>query len=314
MPVAVCTAQNLVPNPSFEIYSSCPTGASQIFLAPPWTQPTTGTCDYFNACATVASTVSVPDNLLGHQYARTGNGYSGFFARAGGYVEYVQVPLTESLQAGEKYCVSFYISLSDTCAYSIYSVEMYISNTPPSATNYFPLPFTPQIQNPTGGFFNYNNWTEVSGTYTALGGEKYITIGNFDSNYYPDTLLLNSDTLHYNPQVSYLYLDDVSLALCDPLNDSASTLFLPNAFSPNGDGENDTLKIYYGNMNRIKTLQLVIYDRWGEQIFETTDKNFTWNGTYNDKMLNTQVLVYALHVEFIDQKLLDKKGNISLIR
>ncbi|MBI4930299.1 MAG: gliding motility-associated C-terminal domain-containing protein [Bacteroidetes bacterium] len=89
-------------------------------------------------------------------------------------------------------------------------------------------------------------------------------------------------------------------------------LYLPNAFSPNNDGENDILKIYYNNINCIKKNSLTIYDRFGEKVFETTDANFKWNGEYNGKMLNTQVLVYSLHVEFTDKTLLDKKGNISL--
>lgn len=67
-------------------------------------------------------------------------------------------------------------------------------------------------------------------------------------------------------------------------------------------------------MNNIKTLQLIIYDRWGEKVFETADENFKWDGTYNSKVLNTQMFVYFFRVQFADQTLLNKKGNISLIK
>ena len=96
--------------------------------------------------------------------------------------------------------------------------------------------------------------------------------------------------------------------------DTAGTFFFPNAFSPNGDGENDFLRIYYGNMDCIKSLQLLIYDRWGELVYETIDPNFSWDGTYQNKTLITQVLAYHLSVGFTDSQAIDRKGNISLVR
>ena len=96
--------------------------------------------------------------------------------------------------------------------------------------------------------------------------------------------------------------------------DTAGTFFFPNAFSPNNDGDNDALKIYYKEKDCIATLHLIIYDRWGEQVFETTDKNFSWDGTYPNKILNTQVLAYHLTVGFTNSKSINRKGNISLVR
>jgi gliding motility-associated-like protein len=96
--------------------------------------------------------------------------------------------------------------------------------------------------------------------------------------------------------------------------DTAGTFFFPNAFSPNGDGENDFLKIYYNEMSCISTLHLIIYDRWGEKIYETADPYFSWDGTYPNKTLNSQVLAYHLSVGFIDSKVINRKGNISLLR
>ena len=96
--------------------------------------------------------------------------------------------------------------------------------------------------------------------------------------------------------------------------DTAGEFFFPNAFSPNGDGENDDLKIYFGNLSCIQALRLVIYERWGEKVFETSDTNFQWDGKYLGKLLNSQVLSYYLHVEFTDKTTFEKKGNISLVR
>jgi len=94
--------------------------------------------------------------------------------------------------------------------------------------------------------------------------------------------------------------------------------YLPNAFSPNGDGENDVLQIYYRDIRCIKTLNLIIYDRWGEKVFKTSDPGFQWDGTDHigilQGTLGTAVFVYYLKVTMTDGKEIIKKGNISLMR
>ncbi len=95
---------------------------------------------------------------------------------------------------------------------------------------------------------------------------------------------------------------------------TAGTLFIPNAFSPNNDGENEVFQVFYGNYSCILEFKLSIYDRWGEHVFETSDAAFQWNGKKDGAVMNTQILVYYLSVVYIDQTKEDKKGNISLVR
>src|SRR6187431_2941527 len=78
--LAICPslrAQNLVPNPSFEVYTACPAGGGTggVMLCPPWISPI-GDCDYFHACATNPF-YGVPENITGYQPARTGQAYAG---------------------------------------------------------------------------------------------------------------------------------------------------------------------------------------------------------------------------------------------
>src|SRR5687767_7964555 len=90
-----CLAQNLVPNPSFETFSSCPVTYSQMSLAVPWTDPTNSSSDFFNSCS-AGPHVSIPNNFdtyAGFQYARTGDGYAGLYAYATFQREYIQVQL-----------------------------------------------------------------------------------------------------------------------------------------------------------------------------------------------------------------------------
>jgi gliding motility-associated-like protein len=87
--------------------------------------------------------------------------------------------------------------------------------------------------------------------------------------------------------------------------------FVPNAFSPNGDGLNDMINVH-GFC--VATYVLQIYNRWGEKVFETTSMTESWDGTYQGKALDTGVFMYRADGITIDQKPFNIKGNITLIR
>lgn len=88
-------------------------------------------------------------------------------------------------------------------------------------------------------------------------------------------------------------------------------IFVPSAFSPNADQQNDILFI---RGNTIEKIYLVIYDRWGEKIFETTNSTFGWDGTYEGKLLPPDVYVYYVEATCFNKAEFRKKGNITLIR
>jgi gliding motility-associated-like protein len=95
---------------------------------------------------------------------------------------------------------------------------------------------------------------------------------------------------------------------CDNLQYHA---VVPSAFSPNGDGENDVLFV---RGEGIKTLEFVIYTRWGEKVFETTSKDNGWNGIYKGKPMDPAVYVYSLKVTFDDNTELQHTGDVTLVR
>lgn len=92
-------------------------------------------------------------------------------------------------------------------------------------------------------------------------------------------------------------------------------VFIPNAFTPNGDGLNDLL---YVRGNVITELYFVIYNRWGEKIFETSDQNIGWDGSYKGKGLPPDAYGYYLRYKCVGQGTEDdfqfKKGNVTIIR
>ncbi len=86
---------------------------------------------------------------------------------------------------------------------------------------------------------------------------------------------------------------------------------LPTGFSPNGDGQNDIL---YIRGAAIETVDLKIYNRWGELVFHTTSQEIGWNGTYNGQPQPIEAYGYVLRVTFIDGTAKLLKGNITLLR
>ncbi len=88
-------------------------------------------------------------------------------------------------------------------------------------------------------------------------------------------------------------------------------IFVPNAFSANGDGNNDELFV---QSICTKEIELAIYDRWGERVFTSNDINKKWNGAYNGEEMNTGVYMYSLKAILLNDKIVEKKGNITLLR
>lgn len=78
-----------------------------------------------------------------------------------------------------------------------------------------------------------------------------------------------------------------------------NAVFLPNAFSPNGDGNNDLLQLY-GNLAGIRYFQLLVFDRWGEKVFETNDQYFKWDGSYKGEKQEPAVYIYIMKIVHLD--------------
>ncbi|HUR31786.1 MAG TPA: gliding motility-associated C-terminal domain-containing protein [Saprospiraceae bacterium] len=204
--------QNLVPNPSFETYSWCPGGfgTGGTLSCTPWVNGNDATADFLHECASPTN-VGIPVNFFGNQPAHTGDAYAGVYARESSiWREYIQVQLTQPLTSGLTYHVSFYTSLSDNNC-GVTHLGAYLSQTPPDDNTIGWLAATPQIEANIGYISNNQDWTLISGCFTATGGEQWITIGNFyDNNNSP----LDPDCVA--GFYSYYYIDDVSVTEGDP--------------------------------------------------------------------------------------------------
>lgn len=93
----------------------------------------------------------------------------------------------------------------------------------------------------------------------------------------------------------------------DPVN-----LTLPNAFSPNGDGVNDQFCIQGWN-DCIQSFRIMIFNRWGEKVFESNDPLFCWDGKTKDLQGESVEFVYRLEAYFTNNVREVRSGTITVI-
>jgi gliding motility-associated-like protein len=98
----------------------------------------------------------------------------------------------------------------------------------------------------------------------------------------------------------------------EPFPCTAQRIFVPNAFSPNNSAANDAQCIY--GTDCITSMTFNIFDRWGNTVFASTDPKSCWDGSYNGKALDPAVFVYHLSATLANGDLVERQGNISLVR
>lgn len=228
-------AQNLVPNPGFELFTACPNFPLFSFCQS-WTVPSNhmGSPDYFNTCAVGAA--NVPSNYMGYQWPASGNAYGGILIKnsSPNFREYMQAQFTAPLTAGETYYVSLKCAwgLTGTSPFGNITTDgigIYISQTAVNFTGLGtnPIPVTPQY-NPTVTL-DSANWTEIGFYYPASGGETYLLIGN-----YKDDIATTLTPV----AGAYIYIDDVSVHSTDETFVAGDTLLCL--------GDTSTLTAYNG--------------------------------------------------------------------
>ncbi len=88
-------------------------------------------------------------------------------------------------------------------------------------------------------------------------------------------------------------------------------IFVPNAFTPNGDDFNDVFRV---ESNFIDEQRLLIYNRWGEEVFFSTDKDAEWDGTYKGQPVTADVYGFRLEIVCVNGDNYETQGNITVFR
>jgi gliding motility-associated-like protein len=176
-----------------------------------WYSPGEGTPDYCNKCN--SGEYSVPTNLWGSQTAKEGFAYAHiicYYPTQPQYREYIQVDLAAPLIANETYTVSFYVSCSDGSRFAVDGMGLFFSTGPiiQPGKVVIPMPGDPHINNTPGtALQDKDHWVQISGSYTAQGGEQYITIGNFLADIELTIHTFSNSSL----QIASYYIDKISV-------------------------------------------------------------------------------------------------------
>lgn len=289
--------ENLVPNGSFEEFTSCPQNLGEIKCYP-WFSPTTTTPDFYTICGTMGLS-GVPINAYGNQNAFDGNSYGGLVLNSDdGYREYIAIKLKQPLTSFNKYLLKFYVSSSDLTKYPSNNFGAYFVKDSAGIPLQIMNSGTPAIISSSNSVStallvsDEANWVELSVEYLASGCEEFLIIGNF--------LPQNETSFGQNSgpgSDSYYYIDAINLV------EISSSFELPNIFTPNADGINDLFEVANAKAKHIEIL-----NRWGNIIYENDDL-IKWNGD------NQPDGVYYYKIDFgCGEETNIKTGFVQLIR
>jgi gliding motility-associated-like protein len=153
----------------------------------------------------------------------------------------------------------------------------------------------------SNGVVSYN-WTHPE-TLNCFDCPQPVSTPKFDTKYAVDFVDVNGCRNQGEVQV---------VLFCD--NDN---VFVPNTFSPNGDGSNDVFYVRGKGLNRVKSLR--IFNRWGQVVFErrdfaVNDASAGWDGTYNGAKPKPDVYIYQLEIWCDNSTVVKFDGNIALIQ
>lgn len=185
-----------------------------------------------------------------------------------------------------------------------------VTNPPHIPVSFYTDPVRPTVFNPTVTFYN-----------TTPGNNTYVwtidTITTYTDPYSTHTF----DAV----QATYLIcleatdLNGCSDSICDYITVyDEPAFFIPNAFTPNGDGKNDGFSISSIGIDP-STFEMLIFDRWGNLIFQSNDIHFKWDGVTSrgPNSVKSQIDVYVYRVRgvaYATQEIYEKRGHLSIIR
>jgi len=215
------TAQNLVPNPSFEDTARCNAEYDPVLLsAPPWFKPTTASSDIYDndleqLCGIAWDPANPDVQASGFQFARTGTRFAGAFhwfgANSSDSKDYFTVKLTEALIEQTAYDVSLYYSRADGYAFATDRISVFFGPDSFYVHDYRTLHVQPQVDlmDPNNEYLtNAEDWVLLTGSFVATGGERYMTIGSF-----LDSSQVNGTTAPTgNLPYAYYYYDDIAVS------------------------------------------------------------------------------------------------------
>ncbi|MBX7225686.1 MAG: gliding motility-associated C-terminal domain-containing protein [Chitinophagales bacterium] len=171
------------------------------------------------------------------------------------------------------------------------------------------------------------NQTLVDAGTTVQLGAEVTPQGNYTYEWEPADIVSNSSIFNPTSVVNvptWYYVTVTNATGCQGIDSIfvdiikkqlecfGESLFLPSAFTPNGDNRNDVYKVR--SNQPLESMTLIIFNRWGEKVFESNDQSFGWDGTFKGKDAVGDSFAYYFEGKCANGEKIIKQGNITLIR
>ena len=176
------------------------------------------------------------------------------------------------------------------------------------------------IQPQAIGLFMADQYLDYGDTMTLVLDSLWNGIAPFEYLWSPSVGLSCDDCS--NPIATPYITSDYMVSVSDSLGCVGSTeftlfvgepldIYIPNAFTPNGDGQNDVFEIYGVGVSQV---DLTIYNRWGQEVFQESSNRPQWDGMFKGKMQPPGMYSYLVEVWFLGDHVVKQKGSVALIR
>ncbi len=237
--------QNLILNPSFENYKSCPLNITSFdTLLEEVSLPSSSSGDYFNECS--SSDFGVPSNFKGSQKATEGSGYVGlYFYALNDYREYIQLNTSKTLREKHPYKLTLQLSLAEASSLALKNISIVLVNKKIKLPNSSALTgsrmdlqedlaFHEVKLKPNKSLASTDDWVTLTAEFEAKGFENHIIVGNFDNNV--NTSLLEKEGPVLSSDFSYYYVDNLALEELPRVNYEEDKIYVleRNPFEPKG--------------------------------------------------------------------------------
>lgn len=329
-------------NPNFEVASAYPTTTGQWQVLQGWSNAgsTTASPDYYHYFG--SSQADIPETPMAIVDPAEGNGLMGMILCGVQHTnnrEYISTQLSSPLEIGKDYLVSFKLCNGhktevSTAGLATSDIGVLFSVNPVVQDGQNPIVATPQFSIDT--VFYSRDWEHVSFIFNATEAYQFMTFGLFGSDSNKEIQIREG----ISPVYGYYFVDDFNLQELpenydpnvmqpdrngyepndNPSNDNDLSIlpdhfFVPNTFTPNGDGNND---FFLPVSTIVEHYDLEVFNRWGDRVYRVSDPVNGWDGFYNSQRAEGGAYIWEITctIETVDG-ILEKKtytGIVNLVR
>lgn len=327
--LAVVSVHAQIDNGSFELNYGVPQHLGDYNYVKNWTNAGSSlpSVDYY--VRTAPEACNFPETPYGMLNAKSGNAMVGLAVtgrESANERAYLQTKLAEALVVGDRYKFSFFVSNGkptevSTSGLAVSDLGCYFSVLPAIQSLNFPIVAEPQYK--VLDVLYSEVWTEIQFELIPTEPYNYLTIGVFGNDVGKRIQYMAGSA----PELAYYFFDNFTVTHLnndlipdDQASDKgdpakpATEVFIPNSFSPNGDGKND---VFQPEMNGSNLITLSIFSRWGELVYTSKGNGSYWDGTDGKSQLPTGVYYWKLEYSIFDKgttNFKNQEGFVTLIR